>query len=281
MSDHQQLLFRGNDGTECELFISAVRLKALGEGKARDNEWMADFAAACMVGPALRWFETLDEITQGDWRLLRRALLDKYPQSVSGGIVPAAAAAASAPPSAAPGPLSTTNITSTMRRGRIRIESSGPFLRGYVSQNQDGGRFLRSPNPSEALIVCFKRGTPGPHELQIDSVAGQWLGLSWPNLRSNAWRKEKTYVANLAVITRLDTPSTTQLKTSSTGDQGANQHKVWTIDGQDELNATYYADDGVPYSLQPAISSRGSYIWHTLDIDRPEALRARLVFEDM
>jgi len=43
---------------------------------------MADFAATCFVGDALRWYDSLDDEVQENWKLLQRALLTKYPPPV-------------------------------------------------------------------------------------------------------------------------------------------------------------------------------------------------------
>ncbi|KAG8907952.1 hypothetical protein FRB99_001460 [Tulasnella sp. 403] len=72
-------VFRGGSGTDCEDFVRDVRKRALSKGKHFDDEWIAYYAASCMTGAALRWFEQLEERTQKDWKLLRRALLDNYP----------------------------------------------------------------------------------------------------------------------------------------------------------------------------------------------------------
>lgn len=37
-----------------------------------------DMAALCFSGPALKWFESLDDESQRDWRLLRQAMLRQY-----------------------------------------------------------------------------------------------------------------------------------------------------------------------------------------------------------
>ncbi|KIO17310.1 hypothetical protein M407DRAFT_33030 [Tulasnella calospora MUT 4182] len=72
------LEFRGDDATECETFISAVARQALAIGRQRDDQWVADFAASCFTQNALRWWNSLDEETQGSWRLLRNAMLSRY-----------------------------------------------------------------------------------------------------------------------------------------------------------------------------------------------------------
>lgn len=75
------LVFRGIDGQECEEFIYMIRLRASAAGKVRDKEWTADIAGNAFIGDALRWYDQLGEDVQGDWKLLRRALLSKYPST--------------------------------------------------------------------------------------------------------------------------------------------------------------------------------------------------------
>ncbi|KAG8892242.1 hypothetical protein FRB99_002855, partial [Tulasnella sp. 403] len=77
MSSQQFIIFEGIDGIECEDFIHLVRRRAYLEG--RDNEWIVNYAATCLVGDALRWYLGLDEEVQEDWRLLQKALIAKYP----------------------------------------------------------------------------------------------------------------------------------------------------------------------------------------------------------
>lgn len=83
LGDEGPLLFRGVDSTEAEEFILMIRNRAHAAGKTRDKEWIADQAGICFAGDALRWYESLDDVVQGDWGLLRRALLSRYPKSNS------------------------------------------------------------------------------------------------------------------------------------------------------------------------------------------------------
>lgn len=69
------LVFEGNDRTECEVFVHAVRNQARAAGKSRDNDWIVDFVAACLLGDALHWYEKLDPEVQNDWNRLRKAIL--------------------------------------------------------------------------------------------------------------------------------------------------------------------------------------------------------------
>lgn len=64
---------------EAEEFVAAVRRIALKEGRLRDSEWTAGFAASCFFGAALRWLETQDDKVQYDWKLMRRAILQRWP----------------------------------------------------------------------------------------------------------------------------------------------------------------------------------------------------------
>jgi len=126
MSGAADPIFRGDDGAECEAFIGAIRKSALEKGRQRDNDWIADFASSCFVGQALRWFETLDDSIQGDWKLLRQAMLERYPYQASSvsiqnrSVIPTPAAA---PPVAQPVPL---RSSSTPFR---RIRRIAPELR--------------------------------------------------------------------------------------------------------------------------------------------------------
>jgi hypothetical protein len=74
-----RLIFESRDGLECEEFIHQVRVAALAAGKSRDMVWIADFAAGCMKGDALRWHIALDVDVQYDWRALQKALVLQWP----------------------------------------------------------------------------------------------------------------------------------------------------------------------------------------------------------
>ncbi|KAG8960129.1 hypothetical protein FRC00_000843 [Tulasnella sp. 408] len=78
MDDSRLALFKGTSPDECETFVAAVRLRALDQGKHRDNEWMAVFASGHLRGEALYWYEDLEESVQNDWSQLRPALLARF-----------------------------------------------------------------------------------------------------------------------------------------------------------------------------------------------------------
>lgn len=72
------ICFTGTDGLTCHQFIRAIREHSLEVEKQRDDQWIADYASIRFDGEALKWFESLDDDTQTDWKLLRRAILTRY-----------------------------------------------------------------------------------------------------------------------------------------------------------------------------------------------------------
>lgn len=70
------------NGESCEDFIGSVLQIGLERGKQRDYEWMADYAASRMSGPAARWLYSLPDEVSGDWRRLRSALLQRFPSAL-------------------------------------------------------------------------------------------------------------------------------------------------------------------------------------------------------
>lgn len=78
------VIFRGEeDGHNVEDFILSIRQRAFSLDKQMDYAWTAQYASTCIAGEALRWYESLDQETQGDWGLLRKALLERYPPQKS------------------------------------------------------------------------------------------------------------------------------------------------------------------------------------------------------
>ncbi|KAG8915558.1 hypothetical protein FRC00_002905 [Tulasnella sp. 408] len=71
--------FKGTGWEECDDFISAIRARALWEGKQRDSAWKADFAAPLFSRKALSWHSRLPEDVRDDWSKLEIALLDRWP----------------------------------------------------------------------------------------------------------------------------------------------------------------------------------------------------------
>lgn len=76
--DDDSLFDGGEHGLGCHAFLRMVRIKALEAGRENDDVWVAHYAAACLDGPAIHWFEKLDDAVQESWKHLRRALLARW-----------------------------------------------------------------------------------------------------------------------------------------------------------------------------------------------------------
>lgn len=183
MMDSEYIAFCGIRGESCEGFIRAVRKAAFEAGKIRDDAWMADFASTCLDGPALRFYEELSPDAQGDWRLLRQALLMKYPLperfnqdvgteyfSLNRPFSVSFSTAGAAPPSSQP------------QKGRIKVigENSADF--GYIGNGNASTTSSLGAGASadEALILSYIP-CGELHELVIEPIDGksQLLGLHW------------------------------------------------------------------------------------------------------
>ncbi|KAG8899784.1 hypothetical protein FRC01_010368 [Tulasnella sp. 417] len=150
------LVFSGGGGEECEMFIVAVKKQAFRAGKVADRLWIAQFAGTCFAGPALRWYEGLDDATQSDWDLLRRALLARYPPSSSESRIsnPGAAPPAAPPPPTHPLSISELSISSPAKIGRIRIHPDNAAAGSYVSKTLNpSGHFLTTSVLAQSLEV--------------------------------------------------------------------------------------------------------------------------------
>ncbi|KAG8902969.1 hypothetical protein FRB99_003860, partial [Tulasnella sp. 403] len=130
MAESDELVFKGVDGTECEIFIRTVKIQARKQNKLRDETWILDLVQVSLAEKALRWFIKLDPAIRSSWDLLQEALIDRFPSSESeegSSTIPTPAAAIGTP--------STLNIESELSQlslqggtlsGRIRIVSEGP-----------------------------------------------------------------------------------------------------------------------------------------------------------
>lgn len=78
IGEYEELHFTGESANEAEDFIQAVNKRAYAAGKQKDNAWIAEFAYPFFSRKALRWYETLGEEIQNDWKLLKRAILVEY-----------------------------------------------------------------------------------------------------------------------------------------------------------------------------------------------------------
>lgn len=77
----EDIIFDGTGGAD--KFIRAVRKAAFNHGKYEDDIWCSRFTSTCLEGPALDFYEELEEETRGSWKLLRKALLGRFSSMIS------------------------------------------------------------------------------------------------------------------------------------------------------------------------------------------------------
>lgn len=219
----QDISFYGREGEPCEGFIRAVRKAAFAAGMIRDDAWMADFASTCLDGPALRYYESLSPDIQSDWRLLRQALLARYPLPDEIGGTPAgnfssshsslAAEGAALPP---PQP----------RKGRIKVigETSADF--GYIGDGTTCHKSCIGGGASASAAVLFSYTPKGElHEIEIERSGGkdQAFGIHW--LESSP----STVIGSLhhALVTAFDYAGTH--RSSPTFRHGPGYTDIWNV----------------------------------------------------
>lgn len=174
-----------------------MRKVALARGKEDDDRWIAHYATSCFAGVALRWFEGLDEEAQGDWRKLRKAMLQRWsddktddlignlsnmslgeckfrsvcsigPLSSTPKAVPASPAAA--PPRAQPLQASSSVFEtqpSAVKRGYIRVDGI-PATRTIYIHRQPGssGPFSTAVKAQDRMLVDIAAKAP-PHRIRL------------------------------------------------------------------------------------------------------------------
>ncbi|KAG8875802.1 hypothetical protein FRB98_007574 [Tulasnella sp. 332] len=121
----ERISFNGAEGEDVTEFIREVNRIAIDHGKRRDQEWMVDYAEACLGGGAMRWHDGLEEDVQASWKGLRRALLNRFSPPDNKHVPPAAPAANI--PSAA------TNASSRI----VDIETAIDGLKASVGQLEE------------------------------------------------------------------------------------------------------------------------------------------------
>lgn len=95
----EEISFDGNESENVSLFLQSVKRVAFAQGRQRDNEWLADYVETCLIDEALEWYDALDEKTQGDFKSLRTAMLQRFGRTSRIANIP------SAPPVATQAPL--------------------------------------------------------------------------------------------------------------------------------------------------------------------------------
>ncbi|KAG8941332.1 hypothetical protein FRC04_004612 [Tulasnella sp. 424] len=78
-SEHTEWLsFGGAPEEKAATFIQNLNRQAFAKGKSKDDEWLAQYAAACLSDDALAWYYSLAEEVQNSWRKMCPALLKEF-----------------------------------------------------------------------------------------------------------------------------------------------------------------------------------------------------------
>ncbi|KAG8909769.1 hypothetical protein FRC01_006733 [Tulasnella sp. 417] len=72
------LSFSGAPDEKASAFIQSLNRRAFAQGKSKDDEWLAQYAAACFSDDALTWYYDLAEEVQNSWRKMCPALLKEF-----------------------------------------------------------------------------------------------------------------------------------------------------------------------------------------------------------
>ncbi|KIO29760.1 hypothetical protein M407DRAFT_163684 [Tulasnella calospora MUT 4182] len=205
------VIFRGEeDGHNVEDFILSIRQRAFSLDKQMDYAWTAQYASTCIAGEALRWYESLDQEIQGDWGLLRKALLERYPPQKSPIdtidfnrlsaldspitphiCMPLPTPAAPEAPVTSPVPPVVRSRSPFRTEGYLRIISPIPSADGYVSRTlgPNGTTFCHTPSKESAMKVSYESSDPKLLRiLNYTNPQYQWLGITLhvPKLKYNS-----------------------------------------------------------------------------------------------
>lgn len=278
-ADHVQLTFSGSSGQEAEAFVQAVQRRAHAAGKLRDNDWIVDLVSVCFEGDALRWFESLDDKTQGDWKLMKAAILRQYPPgSGAGPSLFSGNNADTAPPTyeaALVGIVETPSETDlqrsmsrplppppapeappapVLRTGRLRVVSTSKSLCGYVSCKLPAyGCFELTKHENKALRVMYDENQAGGlfSLTLLDCNSNlEWLGVSWIQNQPSLMKGSTDYAYLSAVG---GDPSNLS---SSCKWRGPRQSRVWGLTADMTLYTSWWGWSGLVYPLQVLIKSK-------------------------
>lgn len=249
MEDVEDIVFYGKSGQECEDFIRAVRKAGFQAKKIRDDAWMADFASTCLTGRALRFYESLSPEIQGDWRLLRQALLQEYPPTEpdNSNVQVGGSSHCQAPTPAAAAPPPSQN-----QRGRIRVRGADGSDFEYLgygvtsTKSSVGAGFSQT----EALIIRYVP-VGQSFEIDLEQVAGkrQVLGLYWGSSPTSDMLAPNDYAA----VTAFDCDGSG--RSSNLRWSGPTQTSVWSV-GPDDALVAHWKHGSLLSSLKYMISTQ-------------------------
>ena len=77
------IAFDGINGITGDILVRTIRRRVLAERIHDDDRLIALTAGSYFQGPALDWYEDQTDETQESWKLLRRAILTRWPSSTA------------------------------------------------------------------------------------------------------------------------------------------------------------------------------------------------------
>ncbi|KAG9048227.1 hypothetical protein FS837_000483 [Tulasnella sp. UAMH 9824] len=292
--------FTGTDGIEAEMFIQQVRRAAFHEGKLRDDAWMADFAATCLSGEALRWHSTLDKDVRRDWIKLESAILEKYPvfldsMSDLGKPEPEHQAPKKPKPDgvgAVPPPSTVTRASTSWSysfmsmifgfNGRIKVVTNIKEMNGYVARSPTRWGHLASVQGKAGSVqATFVDGGSKKNYLKLlnSTMDHEWLGIQWC---CSPFKVGKEGAA-LVGVTGDDNEDVAGSSRWSKGPTGAG---IWQVGPDGQLIVTW-VDGEDTHVLTPLTRTKDREIFFATDAtafttkSKYEWLHARLYFEPM
>ncbi|KIO31352.1 hypothetical protein M407DRAFT_19729 [Tulasnella calospora MUT 4182] len=181
-TSNKDIIFRGNDGTECEEFVVAIRDIAFAKGKDEDHSWMVRYATTRLRGNALRWHAKLDLSVQQSWYLFVQALFEEYPvagERDGGGIVtPVWTTTTFSPaPSTVALPGNNSHLTTTSILQSAGTEVVPPRSTESSDSISPGGELVLPPRVYDSslpgyymgrLRVVYEDPRPGPHWIRAN-----------------------------------------------------------------------------------------------------------------
>lgn len=258
------------------------------KGKERDNIWIAHYASSCFGGSALRWFEGLDDEVQEDWKKLRKAMLDKWPEdkkdelaeklaTVSLMPTPPAAAPPLAPPSPSK-PQLFESLSSTVKRGFIRLDGIPSTSRLYIDKERDStGSFWTTVQAKDRMPVEIEVKTP-PHRIKVLNVEGcTWLALKWKLIL--LVEKGSAKPAGLVAINESG-----KFHCKDTREEWAGPHRsiIWSVAMDGTIQAWW--QEGITCLMEAVYRDSDNLVMFVADPDTyvkkyPEWKQVRLLFE--
>ncbi|KAG9020522.1 hypothetical protein FS837_008133, partial [Tulasnella sp. UAMH 9824] len=165
------LSFDGNEGLSSHELVQQVQRAAFQQGKQRDDEWVADFAATSFSGEALEWYVSLDEETQTSWRKLRAGLIQRWPVNPER----TASGAAYLDPAATPRPT-LYRAPAEPPFGLIKVQRDNKVDMGYLAPGTKG-RCIIQTEAAKALVITTPQQA-GPEEATKSIPDMPYLGVS-------------------------------------------------------------------------------------------------------